>query len=498
MESRPVLVTGASGYVGGRLVPLLLEAGYRVRASARNPERLRPMPWSGHAHVEITAMDALDSGTVDRAVQGCGTVVYLIHSMIASKGRFADADRTAAESLAAAASAAGVGRIIYLGGLGDTDHPGLSKHLRSRHEVEEIFKRSGVPVTILRAAMIIGSGSASFEILRYLVERLPVMITPKWVSTPCQPIAISDVLGYIKGCIETPETAGKTFDIGGPEVLSYRDLIRIYAQEAGLMPRLIIPVPVLTPTLSSLWIHLVTPVPAVIARPLAEGLGIPVVCRDDAIRTLVPRRLQESRETIRRALERVQQAQADACQLPAGDVMPAEWTYCGDAPYAGGSTLTLRCRILVAAAARDIWPVVEAIGGDGGYYHGGLLWRLRGWLDRLAGGPGLTAQRRHPHRLEEGDYFHFWRVSTVDRPRKLVLQSRMRAPGDALMTLSLKEAARGTEIVLRSDFLSRGLAGLAYWYGLYPAHQWVFRGLLKGIADRCGTRVIEGPEGWPP
>jgi uncharacterized protein YbjT (DUF2867 family) len=340
----PILVTGATGYVGGRLVPLLLSAGYHVRACARQAKRLENRPWSNHANVEIVAMDALDPASVKRAVNGCMAVYYLIHSMIAGKGHFADADRTAARNMADSATAAGVQRIIYLGGLGDAEHPDLSKHLRSRHEVEKILRDGGVPVTCLRAAMILGSGSASFEMLRYLADRLPVMVTPRWVNTPCQPISISNVLGYLHGCLEAPDTIGGTFDIGGPEVLSYRELIHVYTEAAGLMPRIIFPVPVLTPKLSSLWIHLVTPVPATIARPLAEGLSIPVVCRDDRIRSMVPLDLQDCRETMRIALDRTPQTEQDACDLPSDTRRPPEWAACGDADYAGGTTLTMGFR----------------------------------------------------------------------------------------------------------------------------------------------------------
>lgn len=497
MTTRPVLVTGASGYVGGRLVPLLLTSGYRVRAAARNPDRLRQLPWSRHPNAEIVAMDALDRASVHRAVSGCGVIYYLIHSMIASKGGFADADRTAAELVGEAAEANGVERIIYLGGLGDADHPKLSKHLRSRHEVEAIFRAGPVPATCLRAAMIIGSGSASFEMLRYLVERLPVMVTPRWVGTPCQPISIADVLGYLKGCLETPETAGATFDIGGPDVASYRELIRIYAEEAGLKPRVIFPVPVLTPKLSSLWIHLVTPVPAVIARPLAEGLSIPVVCRDDRIRSLIPLRLQGCRETIRNALDRIRQVKTDACELPDGHLLPPEWTYCGDADYAGGTTLVVALRVVLDADIDTVWAPVEAIGGSEGYYHGGVLWRMRGWIDSLFGGPGLRGVRRHPVELEEGEIFHFWQVAAVERPRRLALRSLMKAPGEAFMAFLLEETAEGTALVLRSTFIPRGLTGLLYWYALFPAHQWVFRGMLRGIGLRCGVPVVRGPENWP-
>jgi uncharacterized protein YbjT (DUF2867 family) len=442
-------------------------------------------------------MDALDLASVEKAVAGCGIVYYLIHSMIASKAGFADADRTAALNLAAVAATHGVQRIIYLGGLGDADHPELSKHLRSRHEVEVIFNDGAVPVTCLRAAMILGAGSASFEMLRYLVDRLPVMVTPRWVSTPCQPIAISDVLGYLHGCLEAPGTIGETFDIGGPEVLSYRDLIQMYAEEAGLLPRIIFPVPVLTPKLSSLWIHLVTPVPSVIARPLAEGLSIPVVCQDDRIRTMVPLDLQDCRQTMRIALNRQPQAEQDACDLPAETILPPEWTACGDADYAGGTTLTMGFRMVIAADIDSVWRVVEAIGGEQGYYGNRLLWKIRGALDAFWGGPGLKKNRRDARRLEAGEVFHFWRVAQLFRPRRLVLESRMKAPGGALMVFQLQPLSGNTELVLQSIFLSQGLPGLGYWYGLYPAHQWVFRDMLKGIARQCAAPVILGPEMIP-
>ena len=492
--TKPILVTGASGYVGGRLVPLLLNKGCRVRACARNPQRLEERPWSGHSRLEIVAMDALDLASVERAVTGCGVVYYLIHSMIAGKQGFADADRTAALNMAAVASARKVNRIIYLGGLGDTDHPDLSKHLRSRHEVEAIFREGSVPVTCLRAAMILGSGSASFEMLRYLVDRLPVMITPRWVNTPCQPIAIKDVLRYLYGCLKAPKTIGETFDIGGMEVLSYRDLIHTYAEVAGLMPRIIFPVPVLTPRLSSLWIHLVTPVPSIIARPLAEGLSIPVICRDNRIREIIPLPLQSSRETMRIALDRRPQAEQDACDLPIDKLLPPEWTACGDADYAGGATLTMAFRIVLKADIERVWQTVEAIGGKQGYFGNRLLWLARGALDAFIGGPGLKHKRRHATHLKIDEHFHFWRVSQVHRLRRLVLESRMKAPGDALMVFQMRTRSGHVELVVQSLFLSRGLLGLGYWYGLYPAHQWVFRDMLKGIARRSGATVVRGPE----
>jgi len=493
-SGRPVLVTGASGYVGGRLVPLLLSRGYRVRACARNPRRLENRPWAGHANLEVVAMDALDLAAVDAAVTGCGVVYYLIHSMIAGKSGFAEADRTAALNMAAVAAVRKVRRIIYLGGLGETDHPGLSDHLRSRHEVEEIFNQGAVPATCLRAAMILGAGSASFEMLRYLVERLPVMVTPRWVDTPCQPIAIRDVLGYLQDCLEASETVGRTFDIGGPEVLSYRELIHIYAEVVGLMPRIIFPVPVLTPKLSSLWIHLVTPVPSAIARPLAEGLSIPVVCRNDRIREVLPRELQSARDTMRVALDREPQAEQDACDLPPETLLPPEWSACGDADYTGGTQMTLAFRIILAAGIESVWEVVEAIGGDRGYYGNHLLWALRGALDAVVGGPGMKKKRRDNATLDADEVFHFWQVSRISRPQRLVLASRMKVPGEALLVFQLRPLSGHTELVVQALFLSRGLPGLGYWYALYPAHQWVFRTMLRNIARQCKAPVILGPE----
>ncbi len=488
-----ILVTGASGYVGARLVPRLLAKGYAVRAFVRTPAKIASRPWAGHPQLEIFKGDLFDPSSLKAACQGCAVAYYLVHSMNPAQADFAAADRQAAETMVAASEAAGIERIIYLSGLGD-DGEGLSHHLRSRREVAKLLRQGTVPVTVLQAAMIIGSGSASFEIMRYLVERLPLMITPRWIDTPCQPIAIRNVLDYLVGLLDHPESAGETYDIGQDEVVSYRQLMRIYAEEAGLPRRLILPVPLLTPRLSSYWIHLVTPVPAALARPLAEGLRNTVVCRERAIRTLLPIPLFDTRVAIRRALMRVKAAEVESAWSDAGPLPPAEWATLSDPRWAGGTIFVDRRRIRVDADIEAVWKAIAGIGGGRGWYYADWLWEIRGLIDRLVGGVGLQRGRRCPLQLYPGDALDFWRVLKVDTPRHLQLAAEMKLPGEALLDFHLTEAAEGgTQLDLEARFHPRGVGGLLYWYAVQPLHDLVFNGLLRGVAARLQRPVLEGP-----
>jgi uncharacterized protein YbjT (DUF2867 family) len=499
MTSDPILVTGATGYVGGRLIPALLDAGYRVRAMGRNKGKMGCRPWAGHSQVELVQGDVLDLESLKQAACGCRAAYYLVHSMIAQKEKFVEADRRAARNMVAAATAAGVERIIYLGGLAEAGDGALSKHLRSRIEVADILQSGPVPTTDLRTPMILGSGSASFEILRYLVERLPAMTTPRWVRSLNQPIAIRNVITYLIGCLEHEETSGQTYDIGGPDILTYRDLLDIYAEEAHLSKRLIIPVPVLTPTLSALWIHLISPVPASIAQPLTEGLTSDAVCSENRIQSIVPQKLLSCREAIRLALDRLKQEQVDTCWMDAGDLLEPEWAHCGDADWAGGTIMNCGYRARIEATVDEVWRPVSQIGGKNGWYFGNFLWRLRGIMDRLAGGVGLRRGRRHPTEIGVGDALDFWRVLEVDPPRRLLLVAEMKTPGEALLEFQITSQANGqVELQMLSRFLPKGLFGILYWYGLYPFHQWIFYGMLKAIAKSINKPIAADPERFTP
>lgn len=499
MKTDPILVTGATGYVGGRLIPALLEAGFRVRAMARNTAKMGCQPWAGDPRVELVQGDVLDLNSLKKAAAGCGAAYYLVHSMIAQKGNFAAADRHAASNMVAAAADAGLKRIVYLGGLAETRHGTLSKHLQSRIEVANILQAGPVPTTDLRTPMILGSGSASFEILRYLVERLPVMMTPRWVHSMNQPIAIRNVISYLVGCLKHPETIGQTYDIGGPDILTYRDLLDIYAQEARLPKRWIIPVPVLTPTLSALWIHLISPVPKAIALPLTEGLTSDAVCTENRIQSIIPQTLLSCRSAIRLALERIKQEQVQTCWMDAGALVAPEWAHCGDAEWAGGTIMKCGYRALLQATPQDVWKPVSRIGGKAGWYFGNFLWRLRGSLDRLAGGVGLRRGRRHPTELRVGDALDFWRVLEVAPPNRLLLIAEMKMPGEALLEIQITDNQKGqTEIQMLSRFLPKGLFGMLYWYALYPFHQWIFSGMLQGIARVIQKPILSGPDRFTP
>jgi uncharacterized protein YbjT (DUF2867 family) len=498
-QSRPVLVTGATGYVAGRLIPLLLSSGYRVRAMGRSIEKMAARPWGTVPGIELVTGDIMDTASLDNAVAGCGTIYYLVHSMISRKAGYRDADKTGAANMVKAAANQGADHIIYLGGLGDIHHQNISPHLISRNEVGKILQTGPVPATVLRAAMILGSGSASFEILRYLAERLPMMITPKWVSMPTQPIAITNVLGYLKGCLEHPETRGKTFDIGGPDIVSYRDLFAIFAEKAGLPKPVMIPVPVLTPRLSSLWIHLVTPVPAAIARPLAEGLSLPTVCTEHRIRDIIPQDLLTCGQAIERALDRVRQEQVDTCWADAGDLIYPEWAHCGDSGYSGGTILKCGYRAMVQGSASDLWPAVEQVGGETGYYAADLLWKLRGVMDVFSGGVGLQRGRRSRHNLRVGDALDFWRVLEINAPHRLLLVAEMKLPGQALLEIKITPAGENRcELILLSRFLPKGIWGMAYWYALYPFHQYVFSRMLTGMAKAAGKSLLTPPRRFTP
>lgn len=502
-----VFVAGATGYVGGRLAPLLLAHGYTVHAAVRSPRKLQARPWAAHPNLRIFAADVTDKDSLKAAMQGCSVAYYLVHSMGAG-GDFAQADRMAAANMTQAAAEAGVGRIIYLSGLGD-DQPGLSEHLRSRSEVGRIFTGGAVPATVLRAAVILGSGSASFEIIRSLVERLPLMLTPLWVRTRCQPIAISNVLGYLLGCLENPATGGLTLDIGGPDVITYGELFRVYARAAGIRAPLIIPVPLLTPELSAFWVNLISPVPAHLVRPLIEGLKNEVVCHDKRILELVPQTLLGCQEAIAQALSETRQGGAATCCFDAGTPCapqelgqaascPAEWTRAGDASFAGGTVFRADYAATLDATPERIWDTVQRIGGDTGWFAGDRLWRVRGFVDKLLGGPGLTRGRRDATTVAVGEALDFWRVLAAEPSRRLLLLAEMKLPGAA--TLDLRLAPRtgtgdnGTELLLLTSFQPRGLWGLAYWWAMWPAHGLLFPAMLRNIARAAGARITAGPK----
>ena len=469
-----IAVTGATGYVGGRLVPMLLEQGHTVRCLVRTPRKLDDRHWRDHPNVEFVADDLSDAEALAHKLRGCQAAYYLIHSMQSSGNHYAEEDRRLAQSFAQAASNATVKRIIYLGGLGEMGEK-LSEHLSSRREVEKVLGETGVSVTTFRAAMIMGSGSASFEILRYLVERLPIMVTPRWVKTECQPVAINDVLYWLIKCLTVPETEGQTLEIGGKDVLQYRELMQVMAEELDLPRRLIFPLPVLTPWLSSAWIGLVTPVSNQIARPLAEGLRNRVVVTNDLTQRLMPHTPMGVRDAIRTALAQVKENRVVTRWSAAGTVP-------GDPEWAGGTVFVDQREIVINASAADVFKAVCRVGGGHGYYSADVLWQFRGWMDKVAGGPGLRRGRRHPEQVSYGETLDFWRVIGIERDRRLTLLAEMKLPGTATLDFSLDpKSSDKTILTMTARFRPKGFAGLMYWYLVVPFHKIVFGGMLRGI-----------------
>jgi len=477
-----ILMTGATGYVGGRLLKRLEAEGYPVRCLARRPEFLRPRVGP---QTQVVAGDVLDAESLLRAMDGAAAAYYLVHSMGAARG-FEETDRAAAERFGAAVAASGLGRIIYLGGLGDAGG-GLSAHLRSRQEVGAILGRSGVPVIEFRASIVIGSGSLSFEMIRALVERLPVMITPRWVSVQAQPIAIGDVLEYLRAALDVPAAGHTIYEIGGPDRVSYGELMREYARRRGLR-RIMIPVPVLTPRLSSLWLGLVTPLYARVGRKLIDSIRHPTLVRDDAaLRVFAVRPVG------------VRQAIADALREEEREYFATRWSdalsAAGPARSWGGTRFgnrlidsrTVRVPVEPAAA----FAPIQRIGGSSGWYYGNWLWKLRGWIDLLAGGVGMRRGRRDPVALRRGDVLDCWRVEDFEEGHVLRLAAEMRLPGRAWLEFEVTGENGASIIRQTAVFDPAGLTGLAYWYLVYPVHKLVFAGMLRGIARAAHRREAE-------
>lgn len=467
-----VLVTGATGYIGSQLVPELLAAGHRVRVLARNPAKL---PAALAAAVDVVPGDAFDPPSLGCALRGIDVAYYLIHSMGSSGDAFAERDRAAARNFAAAAAAEGVARIVYLGGLG-RDASGLSEHLRSRQETGDVLREGPVPVTELRAAIIVGAGSASFEIMRDLARKLPLMVCPRWVASRCEPIAVVDVLAYLVGVLDEPRTAGRTLEIGGGEVYTYAELLRVTASVMGRRVR-ILTVPFLTPRLSAYWLNLVTAVPMSLAFPLVEGLRYDVVCEETAIRELLPRPLTPFRAAVAGAL---------GPETP--DKVKARWTgastEAASRPWPEKSPLLADVRVASSPlGSAALFDRVRRVGGATGWYFANGLWELRGAIDRALGGVGMRRGRRDPVEIRVGDAVDFWRVERFEEGRLLALRAEMRLPGQARLTFEVEEApGGGSRLRQTAEFHPEGLAGRVYWWALLPVHAVIFGLMARRIA----------------
>ena len=470
-----VLVTGASGYVGGRLVPALLDAACEVRCLARTPAKLDDAPWRGR--VEVVAGSVGDDLTA--ALTGVDVAVYLVHSIGQGSG-WATFERDDAANFARCAKQVGLLRIVYLGGLGK-DADKLSTHLRSRHVVGEALAATGVEVVELRAGVVIGSGSASFEMLRYLVEVLPIMVTPRWVTTRCQPIAITDVLDLLVQAVTDSDVPAGSYEIGGPDIVSYAEMMALYARAAGLRRRRLRKLPLLTPGLSAHWVGLVTPVPVRLARELVESLVNEVVVTDGRAREVFSVQAVGVAEAIERSL-----VAAQSGDVPTSFV-DADLKYFApaatDPDWSGGTVLTDVRSTISSANPTQVFATLLGIGGDKGWYSSRFLWRVRGVLDQMIGGPGLRRGRRDAAFLGVGDPVDFWRVEDVSPARRLRLHAEMRLPGEAWLTWELSTEPEGTRVVQSAEFRPKGLVGRLYWLTTAPFHRLIFPGLLAGIVS---------------
>lgn len=482
ITNRPILVTGATGYVGGRLVPRLIDEGYSVRVLVRDPGRLQGRTWKDQ--VEIFQGDVLKPETLKPALEGVACAYYLIHSMLSGSG-FHQRDQRAAKAFADAAREGDTQKIIYLGGLGDPESS-LSAHLRSRQQTGSALRSTQVPVLEFRAGVIVGAGSASFEMIRYLTERVPLMICPRWVFTRTQPISIGNILDYLITAIESTLDDHMIVEIGGPQVLSYADMLRGYADVRGLK-RAIIPVPVLTPRLSSYWVHWVTPIPAALARPLIEGLRNEVVIRDQQAGRLFPDvKLIAYEDAVRQALSHLEVSKlesvwSDALGTSSRDEAPVQLS------TLDGMIIESRTRTIAASAA-DVFQAFTSLGGQRGWLYANWAWKIRGAMDRLVGGVGLRRGRRDPLDLRVGDALDFWRVEQLEPSRKMLLRAEMKVPGSAWLQFEAHPLdPERTQLTQTALFAPKGLFGLLYWYGLYPIHAQIFSGLIKALGNLASS-----------
>lgn len=488
---KTVLVTGATGYIGGRLVPRLLEAGHKVKVLVRTPAKIAGVPWLADVEVVESSLD--DGDTLRAALDGVDVLYYLVHSMAAGAG-FEAKEKAMAETAAKAAAEAGVDRIVYLGGL----HPAASKlstHMRSREAVGKVFLDSPVDAVVFQAGVVIGSGSASFEMIRHLSETLPLMPAPSWVRNKIEAIAVRDVLYYLVAAASLEGKVNRTFDIGGRQVLSYAGMMKEYAAEAGLPYRVVLALPIPAPKLAGMWVALTTPIPLSMSLPLVESLQHDAVSQEHDIDAYIPPPeggLTPYRRAVALALSKERDGQVETTWASAGadaDPLPSDPEWAGHLVYLDERGYSSD------VDPRHVWTIIEGIGGQNGWYSLPLAWRVRGWLDKLTGGAGLLRGRRHPHLLAVGEVVDWWRVERIDRGRLLRLRAEMRAPGRAWLELSVEPEGTGSRYRQRAIFFPKGLSGRLYWLAVLPFHSLIFPAMSRNIT--AAAKALQDLESDP-